>query len=688
MGDWRVGVDVGGSFTDLVAFNTRSRELRVHKVPTVKADPPSGVLHALARLSGDGVELGDVDAFLHGTTIGTNALLEMTGAKVGMLVTEGFTAVPQVQAGSQPRPFLLFYHRPEHLVHPTLVRGVGERVSSAGAELAPLDVPATRQAVRDLRDAGAESIAVCFMFSYADPSHEREAKAVIQEEFPGCAVSLSSDIMPRIREWQRMSTTLVNAYLEPVLASYLGRLDDRLASCGVTTPQRFLMQSNGGVMPFTAAVRGGQTHHTLLSGPAAGAMSAAFLCATQGLGNIVSLDIGGTSADVAFIEGGAPGEVTQGVIEGRAIYSPMVDIEAVSAGGGTIAQVDRGGLLRVGPQSAGSDPGPACYGRGGREATITDADVTLGYLAPDYFLGGDMPLDAAAAERVLLDRIGRPLGLSAQEAAWGIVRVLEVKMADRISALAAERGAALLEFALVAGGGAGPLHAAGVAEEIGIRRIIVPPRPGAFSALGLLCSDIVHDYVWTTVSELATTPLEQLNGEYERLEERARADLASEGIDPARATLIREADVRYAGQGFELRTPVKRGAFSEAERRALRNRFERRHKRLYGHASPGQAVEIVSFRLRVVVPVRKFEAGEDAETPAVASTPKPAGSKPRWFGAGLVESAHYWRDALAVGAAFSGPAVVYQADSTTVVPPGWRLSVDGYRNLVLERSVA
>ena len=508
MGDWRVGVDVGGSFTDLVAFNTRSRELRVHKVPTVKADPPSGVLHALARLSGDGVELGDVDAFLHGTTIGTNALLEMTGAKVGMLITEGFAAVPQVQAGSQPRPFLLFYHRPEHLVHPTLVRGVGERVSSAGAELAPLDVPATRQAVRGLRDVGVESIAVCFMFSYADPSHEREAKAVIQEEFPGCAVSLSSDIMPRIREWQRMSTTLVNAYLEPVLASYVGELDARLASCGVTTPQRFLMQSNGGVMPFTAAVRGGQTHHTLLSGPAAGAMSAAFLCATQGLGNVVSLDIGGTSADVAFIEGGAPGEVTQGVIEGRAIYSPMVDVEAVSAGGGTIAQVDRGGLLRVGPQSAGSDPGPACYGRGGQEATITDADVTLGYLAPDYFLGGDMPLDAAASARVLLDRIGRPLGLSTQEAAWGIVRVLEVKMADRISALAAERGAALREFALVAGGGAGPLHAAGVAEEIGIRRIIVPPRPGAFSALGLLCSDIVHDYVWTTVSELATTPLE------------------------------------------------------------------------------------------------------------------------------------------------------------------------------------
>ncbi len=688
MGDWRVGVDVGGSFTDLVAFNTRSRELRVHKVPTVKADPPSGVLHALARLSGDGVELGDVGAFLHGTTIGTNALLEMTGAKVGMLVTEGFAAVPQVQAGSQPRPFLLFYHRPEHLVHPTLVRGVGERVSSAGAELAPLDVPATRQAVRDLRDAGVESIAVCFMFSYADPSHEREAKAIIQEEFPGCAVSLSSDIMPRIREWQRMSTTLVNAYLEPVLASYLSGLDARLASCGVTTPQRFLMQSNGGVMPFTAAVRGGQTHHTLLSGPAAGAMSAAFLCATQGLGNIVSLDIGGTSADVAFIEGGAPGEVTQGVIEGRAIYSPMVDIEAVSAGGGTIAQVDRGGLLRVGPQSAGSDPGPACYGRGGREATITDADVTLGYLAPDYFLGGDMPLDAEASERALLDRIGRPLDLSAQEAAWGIVRVLEVKMADRISALAAERGAALREFALVAGGGAGPLHAAGVAEEIGIRRIIVPPRPGAFSALGLLCSDIVHDYVWTAVSELATTPLERLNSEYARLEERARADLASEGIDPARAALVREADVRYAGQGFELRTPVRRGAFSEAERRALRNRFERRHKRLYGHASPGQAVEIVSFRLRAVVPVRKFEAGEDAETPAAASTPEPAGSKPRWFGAGLVESAHYRREALAVGAAFSGPAVVYQADSTTVVPPGWRLSVDGYRNLVLERSAA
>ena len=688
MGDWRVGVDVGGSFTDLVAYNTKSKELRIEKVPTVKTDPAMGVLNALEKLALEtGVDAGEIDAFLHATTIGTNALLEMKGAKVGLLVTEGFSGVPQVQAGSQPRPFYLFYHRPQSLVHPTLIKEVPERVSNAGEILVPIDLGATREAVGEFRRQGVESIAVSFLFSFANPAHEQEVKAIIQEDFPGCIISLSSEIMPRIREWQRMSTTLVNAYLEPVLTAYVGTLDGQLARRGISTSQRFLMQSNGGVMPFSAAVRGGQTHHTLLSGPAAGAVSAAFLCTSQGFRNIVSLDMGGTSADVAFIEGGTPDEVTQGVIEGRAIYSPMVDVEAVSAGGGTIARVDRGGLLRVGPDSAGSDPGPACYGRGGEQATITDADMTLGYLSEDYFLGGAMKLDAAASDRVLGEGVGRPLGgLDAKDAAWGVVKVIEVKMADRILALAAERGISLRDFALVAGGGAGPLHAAGVAEELGIRRIIVPHHPGAFSALGLLCSDVIHDYVWTAVSDLETTSLERLNGQFERLEAQALLDLEAEGLALGQAKLNREADIRYVGQGFEMRVPVKLGSLTEPSRQALRKQFERRHKRLYGHSSPGQAVEIVSFRLRAVVPVRKFEAGATADTAASPTSAEPAGHKPMWFGAGEVQGRYYFREQLASGTAFQGPAVVYQEDSTSVVPPGWGLTIDENLNLLMDRS--
>ena len=687
MGDWRIGVDVGGSFTDLVAFNTRSKELKIEKVPTVKANPAVGVLDALTKLEHDvGVSGSDVDAFLHGTTIGTNALLEMKGARVGLIVTEGFRAIPQVQAGSQPRPFLLFYHRPEGLAHPVRIKDVPERVDKSGEVITPLDVEATRQVVRALKDDGVTSIAVSFLFSYANPAHEQMAKQVIEEEFPDCIISLSSEIMPRIREWPRMSTTLVNAYLEPVLTAYLRSLDQQLAELDVTTSQRFLMQSNGGVMPFSAAIRGGRTHHTLMSGPAAGVVSAAFLCATQGFRNLVSLDIGGTSADVAFVEGGVPVEVTQGQIEGRTVYAPMVDVESVSAGGGTIARVDSAGLLRVGPDSAGSDPGPACYGRGGTEATITDADMALGYLEPSYFLGGAMTLDPAASERALMKGVGKPLGSSnAQEAAWGVVKIIEVKMADRILALAAEKGISLREFTLVAGGGAGPLHSAGVADELGIQRIIVPPHPGAFSALGLLCSDVVHDYVWTSVSELESTPVEELNRQFARLEEQAIADVEEEGLSVRRARLKREADVRYVGQGFELSVPVRKGTLTDSAKRDIRKRFEARHKKLYGHSAPNEAVEIVSFRIRTVVPTPKLQTGRDGVAPAKRSAAQPSTHKPMYFGAGPVSGAVYYRSELTPGERLDGPAVVYQEDSTTIVPPGWRAEVDLHANIVMTR---
>ena len=687
MSDWRIGVDVGGSFTDLVAFNTRSKELKIEKVPTVRADPAAGVLDALAKLErGEGVRGRDVDAFLHGTTIGTNALLEMKGARVGLLVTGGFRAIPQVQTGSQPRPFLLFYHRPEGLVQPVHVKDVPERVDKSGEVIAPLDEEATRRAVRALRDDGVASIAVSFLFAYANPSHEQAARRIIEEEHPGCIISLSSEIMPRIREWPRMSTTLVNAYLEPVLTAYLRSLDEQLAERGVTTSQRYLMQSNGGVMPFSAAIRGGRTHHTLLSGPAAGVVSAAFLCATQGFRNLVSLDIGGTSADVAFVEGGVPVEVTQGQIEGRTVYAPMVDVEAVSAGGGTIARVDAGGLLRVGPDSAGSDPGPACYGRGGTDATITDADMALGYLDPDYFLGGAMTLDPAASERALMERVGGPLGSgSPQETAWGIVKVIEVKMADRILALASEKGISLREFSLVAGGGAGPLRSAGVAEELGIARIVVPPRPGAFSALGLLCSDVVHDYVWTAVSELESTPVDELNRQFARLERQALADVEEEGLPPGRARLKREADVRYVGQGFELRVPVRRGALADGAKREIRRRFEARHRRLYGHSAPDEAVEIVSFRVRAVVPTPRMRTSSGAAAPTRRGRAQPSGERLMYFGGGAVSGGVYYRSELSSGERFDGPAVVCQEDSTTVVPPGWGAEVDGHANIIMTR---
>ena len=686
MTDWRIGVDVGGSFTDLVAYNTKTKDLRIEKVPTEKSNPANGVLNAFEQLERNvGITGANVEAFLHGTTIGTNALLEMKGARVGLIVNAGFKAIPQVQAGSQPRAFLLFYRRPQGLVDPARIKEVPERVDKNGVVVDPLDEDTARQVIRELRDDGVTSIAVSLLFAYANAGHEQRLKQIIQEEHPSCIISLSSEIMPRIREWPRMSTTLINAYLEPVLAAYLSSLDERLVERGVATSQRFLMQSNGGVMPFSAAIRGGRTHHTLLSGPAAGVVSAAFMGATQGFKNLVSLDMGGTSADVAFVEGGTPVEVTQGQIEGRTVYAPLVDVEAVSAGGGTIARVDTGGLLRVGPDSAGSDPGPACYGRGGTYATITDADMVLGYLDPEYFLGGAMQLDPQASQRVLLDNVGTPLGsASPQEAAWGVVKVIEVKMADRILALASEKGIALRDFTLVAGGGAGPLHAAGVAEELGIRRIVVPPRPGAFSALGLLCSDVIHDYVLTAVSELEATPMDELQQRFVLLEAQALEDIAAEGLGGHRRKLQREADVRYVGQGFELRVGVPAGALTDAVKRTIRRRFEVLHQRLYGHSAPTEAVEIVSFRVRALVPTPKYQAGE-APVAGPGNADATGTSKLMYFGPDPTHGTFHHRDSLAVGTVVLGPAVITQEDSTTVVPPNWQIQVDPHQNLIMTR---
>src|SRR5262245_6813071 len=393
---YRLGVDVGGTHTDLVLLDTASGRLLVEKVSSTPKNPALGVLDGVERFFARDVAPGAIEFFAHGTTITTNALLEMRGAKVGLLITKGFRAVQEVQ--SQARDgnlFDYFYVKPQAIAPQSLTKEIPERSDYAGNVLLPLDRAAVRRAARELKAAGVESIAVCYLFSFMNPAHEQETRALIREEFPGIHISLSSEVLPRIREWARLSTTLLNAYLEPVMVHYIGHLNRGLDEAGLTTHQRFLMQSNGGVMPFSAAIAGGRTVHTPFSGPAAGAQAAAELaegCARAGL---VTLDMAGTSADIAFIEGGIPLETTEGVIARRQIDVPALDMTSISAGGGSIAWVDSGGFLNVGPQSAGADPGPACYGRGGTRPTVTDADVVCGYLNPDYFLGGAQRLDVA-----------------------------------------------------------------------------------------------------------------------------------------------------------------------------------------------------------------------------------------------------------------------------------------------------
>ena len=685
---YRLGVDVGGTHTDLVLLDAATGQVMVEKVASTPKNPALGVLDGVARFAARGIAPGSIAFFAHGTTITTNALLEMRGAKVGLLITQGFRAVQEIQ--NQARDGNLFDYfdaKPVPIAPQSLTREIPERSDYAGHVLLRLDHDAVRRAARELNAAGVESIAVCYLFSFMNPAHEQETRALILEECPQLHVSLSSEVLPRIREWSRMSTTLVNAYLEPVLVRYIDHLNRGLDQAGVGSEQRFLMQSNGGVMPFSAAIAGGRTVHTLFSGPAAGARASAHLADDAARTGLVTLDMGGTSADIAFIEGGAPLEVTEGTIARRQIDVPALDMTSISAGGGSIAWIDGGGFLNVGPQSAGADPGPVCYARGGTRPTVTDADLVCGYLNPEYFLGGAQALDIKAARAALATQIAEPLKMELLEAAAGIQRIVDMRMADEVRVFAAKRGVDLSAFTLLPFGGAGAVHAAAVAQELGMRRILVPPRPGAFSALGLLCTDVVHDYVRSELKPLAEVTPAHADEIFAQLEDKARAELQAEGINPAEGRFARELDLRYTGQGYELRAPLD-GLFgdrlTQASLTGVRARFDERHAQIHGHAAKERPVELVSYRLRVRVIVPKYQP-----VPEAASSPRPveAAIKGRRriqpAGKDSVHAILYERDRLDIGAAVSGPAIIEQLDATTVILPGWSGRVDAFRNLIL-----
>ena len=690
---YRLGVDVGGTHTDLVLLDADRGTIAVEKVPSTPANPALGVLDGIARFVEKGTPTGEIGFFSHGTTITTNALLEMRGAKVGLMITKGYRAVQEVQTQARDgNPFDYFYDKPAPLAPQSLTREISGRMDFEGNELVPLDADAVRRATEELRRAGATSIAVCYIFAYANPAHEEETRRLILETFADAHVSLSSEVLPRIREWPRLSTTLLNAYLEPVLVDYIGHLADGLDEAGLLTQQRFLMQSNGGVMPFTAAAAGGKTVYTLFSGPAAGAQAGAYLAGEDAIKGIVTLDMGGTSCDIAFIEGGTPLEVTEMIVARRPLGVPALDLTTISAGGGSIAWIDRGGFLCVGPQSAGADPGPVCYGKGGGDPTVSDADIALGFLNPDYYLGGAQTLDRDAAVEALWRRIGEPLGMTALAAAAGIRRIVDQRMADEVKVFAAKRGVDAQDFTLLPFGGAGAVHAAAVAAELGIGRILVPPQPGAFSALGLLCTDVVHDYVQSELRPLDQVPPDHAEAIFAALEARAAGELGDEGLDPADAAFERELDVRYTGQGYELRVSLAglgtgKGGLTADDLIAARDRFDRRHAQIHGHAAKERPVEVVSYRLRARVGVPRYEpVAADGDGRAAAPDDAVKGTRAVNFdGAAATETTIYERARLPVGAQFTGPAIIEQFDSTTVVPAGWAAMVDTYLNLILRR---
>jgi N-methylhydantoinase A len=497
---------------------------------------------------------------------------------------------------------------------------------------------------------------------------------------PDCSVSLSSDVLPQIREYYRLSTTVINAYLQPILARYIARLDRRLAAAGVATRQKYVMQSNGGMATFAAAARRAVT--TVLSGPAGGVTAGVFACRTGGFRNVITLDMGGTSCDVALIKDGAPLLASRGKIDGRDLAVPMLDINTVSAGGGTIAEVDRFGLLQVGPRSAGAVPGPACYGRGGEAATITDCNLVLGYLGEDNFLGGRMRLDAAKARAAIAAKVARPLGLTLAEAAEGVVRVIDVKMEEAIKAISTMRGHDLRDFMLLAFGGAGPVHAGRIARDLGMAGVVVPRYPGVFSAIGLLMSDVEHDYVRSQLSPLSETAPAAVNGMFEQLAAQALDELRGDGFTDDRIRIARALDMRYAGQGYEIAVPCPARPLGAADLQHLRAVFDRQHKAMFGHMAPDEPVEIVSYRVRGIGLVPPVAMPTFERTGSALADARRELRRVR-FGGEELDCPVYQRERLDVGLELAGPAILDQFDCTTVICPGQVAHVDEWKNLIV-----
>jgi N-methylhydantoinase A len=685
MPKYRVTVDTGGTFSDFVFFNEESGDFTITKVPSTPKEPFQAVLNGVKELIDRGVSAGDISFFCHGTTVGTNTLLEEKGAKTGLLVTQGFRGIYEVMEqtrGYGPATYDLFFEKPRLLAPPYYTEEIPERVDFRGNALQPIDVAASREAVRRLKKKGVTSVAVCFLFSFLNPDHELKLKELFAEEFPEARLSLSYEVLPQIREFYRLSTTVINAYIQPVMANYLGHLETRMRELGVTTPKLYIMQSNGGVSTFKGSAE--KPVATVLSGPAGGVIASMGTCDRVGVNNIITFDMGGTSCDVALIHEGNPVITTQGKINMRPIALPMLDIHTVSAGGGTIARIDAVGGLQVGPDSAGADPGPVCYDRGGENITITDANVVTGVLDPGHFLGGRMRLNKARAEKLLDEKIAKPLKLDLLEAADGVLKIINVKMEEAIKAVSSARGYDIRDFTLVAFGGGGPMHAGRMALDLGVPALLIPLTPGVHSALGLLMSDVKHDYVRSKLVGLDDLDLDEINHLFHQLIEQGRTDLHGEGFADDEIKIEPYLDLRYAGQGYELTVPCPMPPLTKHDLLLMRGRFDMLHEQNSGHKAETEPVELVSLRLVSLglVPQAKLSPGkktgrkiEDAKT----------GERTVFFGKehGLLATQIYDRELLEAGHRIGGPAIVEQLDTTTVIHPEQGATVDEYRNIII-----
>ena len=675
-----IGVDIGGTFTDIVC-RVVGEPMRALKIPTTRGDPSQAVLNAVTHLSNDlGIAPASIVRFLHGTTIATNAVLERKGAKIGLITSVGFKDILEI--GYQLRQDL---HRvilepvtPVFLAPGAQRKEVIEQVSANGEVIIPLDDASVRRAATELIADGVQAIAVCYLFSFLHPAHEQRTRELIEMDHPGIAVSLSSEVDPAFREYERTVVTAFDAYMKPVVRRYLERLEDGLAAAHVTAPLQ-MMQSRGGLAGTSVARQ--RPVRLFLSGPAAGVIGGAIVGRSSGCRDVITIDVGGTSSDIALVEGGEPVIRSQGSIAGFPVRVPMVDVNAIGAGGGSIAWLDGAGGLRVGPHSAGSEPGPACYGCGGEEPTVTDASVVLGWLDPAYFAGGAVSLDPSLARAAIEHRIATPLGLSIEEAALGIHRVVNAQMVEGIRLVSVRRGLDPRRFTLVALGGAGPIHATALAAELGIGSVLIPRHPGVLSAAGLLAAPIEHEVATAFPRPLASLAFADARRVLDELDCRCARLMAAESIGEMAVSIRYSADVWYIGQSYHLEVPLAVDVSDPLA--ALYRDFLVLHDRIYGHATE-QPAAIVNLR-SVHRAGGSDHLDEGAWHPLDSDPRKPPRVIRVASERAAVQAAIYHRAAMPAGLTFAGPAIVEQDDTTTLVEPGWRGTVLENGNLLLTR---
>lgn len=684
-----IGVDVGGTFTDIVFTDTDVNRTLTHKVASTPEDPSRAFMKGVREICATaGIGLAKLDHIFHGTTVATNAALQHRGAKAGMITTRGFRDIVHIGRHQRPHHYSIQQEIPwqdRPLVRRRYRKVVTERLAPPRGEVVvPLAEAEVELAALELKEAGVASIAICFLFSYINPENEKRAKAIVQRLCPGVFVTCSHEVSPQFREFERFTTTAMNAFIGPLVRDYVARLAGELSAAGFRG-EVHIMQSNGGVAPARAV--SDLPVHTLMSGLAAGVLGGAWVAELAGRRNVVTLDIGGTSADIGVVTDGhfAEASARDTFVAGYPILVPMIDLHTIGAGGGSIARVDAAGAFRVGPQSAGAVPGPAAYGQGGTDATVTDANIVLGRIDVQSFLGGAMRLDRAAAFKAvqaLADRLGLPL----LEAAEGVVAVLNSNMANAIRARTVQKGIDPRKYALVASGGAGPLHGAEVAQMLGIPEVVVPPYPGINSAIGLLTTDLKYDVVRTAFLVSTSVDLERVNGDLAAMEETLKAQLAADGFDASAASFQRAADARYVGQGYELRLELPPSPIGSAGLAETLSAFHALHEREYGHHFPQSPIELVNLRATAV-----------AQVPRIRVPPKPVGGSleaarlrtdDAVFRVGVelktFPTTFYDRGKLPVGEPMPGPAIILQVDSTTVVPPQGTAEVHESGSIILK----